>query len=252
LAFWGSSNGQFFPRYTYVQRARDELDVFDMGQDDSGCIQVDNITDLALADYQAAYGPEVSKDDIFFYVYGLLHSPDYRVAFADDLKKVLPRIPMVPGEGDFEAFMAAGRRLADLHIGYETVEPFPLDVTGLPEPALTGKPLYDWYRVEKMRFAGNARAKDRSAVIYNERITVAGIPDQAHEYTLGARSAIEWIIERYRVKTDKASGIVNDPNDWAREHEQPRYILDLLARVVTVSVKTVEIVRSLPALCLTI
>jgi predicted helicase len=209
---------------------------------------VDNITEQALADYRAAYGPAVSKDDVFFYVYGLLHSSDYRAAFAEDLKKMLPRIPMVPNTEDFEAFTAAGRRLVELHIGYEDVEPYPLDITGLPDPSVTGKALYDWYRVEKMRFAGNTRAKDTSAIVYNSRITVAGIPDEAHEYKLGSRSAIEWIIERYQVKTDKASGIVNDPNDWSREHDQPRYILDLLARIITVSVETVQIVQSLPAL----
>jgi predicted helicase len=231
-----------------VQRSSDELDVFGDGGAGSGWTRVDNITDQALVDYRAVYGPAVSKDDVFFYVYGLLHSPSYRAEFADDLKKMLPRIPMVPTVEDFEAFAAAGRRLAELHIGYEHVDPYPLDVAELPGPEVTGKALFDWYAVEKMRFAGNARAKDTSAIVYNSRITVSGIPDEAYEYTLGSRSAVEWIIERYRVKTDKASGIVNDPNDWSREHNQPRYILDLLARIVTVSVDTVRIVRELPTL----
>ncbi|EYR65094.1 hypothetical protein N866_15315 [Actinotalea ferrariae CF5-4] len=108
--------------------------------------------------------------------------------------------------------------------------------------------LYGWYRVEKMRWAGTGKAKDRSTIVYNPRITVAGIPDEAHEYLLGSRSGVEWVMERYQVKTDKASGIVNDPNDWSREVGDPRYILDLLRRVVTVSVETVRIVRSLPAI----
>ena len=111
---------------------------------------------------------------------------------------------------------------------------------------MTGAALYDYYRVEKIRFGGRGSARDRSAVIYNSRITVGGIPEDAYEYRLGSRSAIEWVMERYQVKTDKASGIVNDPNDWSREVGNPRYILDLLARVVTVSVETVRIVRSLP------
>lgn len=239
--------GQFLPRYTYVQAEGGQLDVFGAG-DGSGWTRVDNITDQALADYRAAYGPAVSKDDIFFYVYGLLHSPAYRAAFAEDLKKMLPRVPMLHSTGAFEAFTKAGLALADLHIGYERAEPYAVQVTGLPEASVTGEALYDWYRVVKMRFAGNARAKDPSAVVYNSRITVSGIPEEAHEYKLGSRSAIEWIIERYQIKTDKASGIVNDPNDWAREHGQPRYILDLLARIVTVSVETVRIVNSLPAL----
>ena len=243
---------QFFPRYTYVPDENDQLDVFGDGGTDteSGFKRVDNITDQALADYRAAYGPAVSKDDVYYYVYGLLHSPGYRAAFADDLKKSLPRIPMVPAVEHFQAFAAAGLRLSELHIGYETVTPYPLTITGLPKPEVSGKALFDWYRVEKMRFAGNARTKDRSTIVYNSRITVTGIPDEAHEYALGSRTAIEWIIERYQIKTDTASGIVNDPNDWAREHNQPRYILDLLARIVTVSVETVRTVQSLPDLAL--
>ena len=108
--------------------------------------------------------------------------------------------------------------------------------------------MYEWFLVEKMRFAGKATAKDRSPVIYNSRITVSGIPEEVHEYMLGSRSGIEWVLERYQVKTDKASGIVNDPNDWSREVGDPRYILDLLRRVVRVSVETVQIVRGRPRL----
>ena len=241
------SGGQFFARYTYVEDSEGQLDVFG-STDGSGWSQVDNITDQALADYRQAYGSQVTKDDIFYYVYGLLHSPDYRTTFAADLKKMLPRIPMVPDVEDFTAFVNAGRELAELHIGYEQVEPYPLNITELPGPGVTGKALFDYYRVEKMRFAGAGKTKDRSAVVYNPRITVSGIPDEAYEYLLGSRSAIEWILERYQIKTDKASGIVNDPNDWSRETNQPRYILDLLARIVTVSVKTVRIVKSLPTI----
>ena len=124
--------------------------------------------------------------------------------------------------------------------------PHPLQITGEPGTDVVGQGLYDWYRVDKMRFGGAGKGKDRSTVVCNSRITVAGIPDEAHEYLLGSRSAIEWILERYQVKTDKASGIVNDPNDWSREVGDPRYILDLLARIVTVSVETVRIVKSLP------
>ena len=157
---------------------------------------------------------------------------------------------MVASADDFHAFVAAGRELATLHIGYESVEPYPLTVSGGPSASLTRPSCIDYYRVEKMRFGGKASAKDRSTVIYNSRITVSGIPDEAHEYLLGSRSGIEWVMERYQVKSDKASGIVNDPNDWSREVGDPRYILDLLARVVTVSMETVRIVRSLPALSL--
>ena len=161
-------------------------------------------------------------------MYGLLHSPDYRTAYAADLKRMLPRIPMVASADDFRAFADAGRKLADLHIGYETVEPWPLEISGEPASSVQGDALYDWYRVEKMRFGGTGKEKDRSTVIYNSHITVSGIPDEAYEYMLGSRSGVEWVMERYQVKVDKASQIKNDPNDWSREVEDPRYILDLL------------------------
>jgi predicted helicase len=224
-----------------------------LGSDDGGhhaFTRIDNITDRALSDYRTAYGAEVTKDDIFYYVYGLLHSPQYRTEFAADLKKMLPRIPKVAAVDEFRAFVAAGRELATLHIGYESVEPYPLAVSGEPPEDVTKADLYDYYRIQKMRFPGRAGARDRTAVIYNSRITVSGIPDEAYEYMLGSRSGVEWVMERYQVKTDRASGIVNDPNDWSREVGDPRYILGLLARVVTVSVETVRIVRTLPALSL--
>jgi predicted helicase len=239
--------GQFFPRYTYAEPVDDPAALFG---NDLSAARVDNITDAALSSYRAAYGTQVSKDDIFHYVYGLLHSPDYRSQFAADLKKMLPRIPQVAAVDDFRAFVAAGTELAALHTNYERVRPYPLRIGGEAPADASADRLYDYYRVEKMRFGGKAPARDRSTVIYNSRITVSGIPDEAHEYLLGPRTGIEWVIERYQVKTDKASSIINDPNDWSREVGDPRYILDLLARVVTVSIETVRIVKSLPPLCL--
>ena len=213
LNFWGSEGGQFFPRFTYIENPAAE-GLFAESTADR-FTRVDNVTDEALAEYHTAYGPAVTKDDVFYYVYALLHSPDYRTTFAADLKKVLPRIPKVASDDDFFAFVAAGRALATLHIGYESVEPYALDISGEPPFAVTGDAGYDYYRVEKMRFGGKGTAKDHPAVVYNSRITVSGIPEEAYEYMLGSRSAIEWILERYQVKTDKASGIVNDPNDWS-------------------------------------
>ena len=237
--------GQFFPRWQY--ELVDHSGMFDLGSDADvidGYRRIDNITDDALARFQAAYPDEtITKDDIFFYVYGLLHSPTYRETYAADLKKMLPRIPFVR---DFRGFADAGRRLSELHLGYEPVTPYPLD--GLDaEP--TGDP-YPFFAVgnKKMRFGGKGRAKDRSVIHYNDRITLSDIPEDAYRYQLGSRSAIEWIIDRYYVKTDKASGIVNDPNDWSREVGDPRYIVDLLARIVTVSLETMAIVDALPAL----
>ncbi len=231
------SNGQFFARYSYSQP--DPNSLFDQPE------RVDNITDWALAEYQREYGEQVTKDDIFFYVYGLLHSPAYRERYAADLKKQLPRIPMVPGRERFEAFAEAGRRLSDLHIGYESIEPYPLTeaiALGAPEDP------YERFAVQKMKYGGKAGAYDKTRIRYNLFIDIDGIPEEAQRYMLGSRSALDWIIERYQVKIDKASGIVNDPNDWSREHEQPRYIIDLIGRIVTVSLETMRIVDALPKL----
>ncbi|MBT8160967.1 MULTISPECIES: type ISP restriction/modification enzyme [Arthrobacter] len=241
----GISGVQFFPRYSYSAPAAGGL--FDELSTQNQSLQlVDNITDSALADYRAAYGPDVTKDDIFYYVYGLLHSPEYRTRFAADLKKMLPRIPQVPGTERFQAFVNAGKALSDLHIGYESLEPYALTevTTGLA----IEQDEYARYAVTKMKYAGKAGAWDKTRVIYNSHITLEGIPEDAHRYMLGSRSALDWILERYQVKTDKASGIINDPNDWSREHEQPRYIIDLIGRIVALSLETNRMVDALPEL----
>jgi predicted helicase len=231
---------QFFPRYTYEVRGGDgELDIF--GPADP-FVRMDNITDEILTEYKINYGSETTKDDIFYFVYGVLHSPDYRAEYEADLKKMLPRIPSLAVASDFLTFAEAGRRLSELHMGYESVEQYPLEMV-LP----VARPTPD-LRVTKMKFAGKAGAWDKSTIIYNPTLTLRGIPEGAHEYMLGSRSAIEWILERYQVKTDKDSGIVNDPNLWGEEHGNPSYILDLLKSIVTVSVETVRIVKSLPKL----
>ncbi|MHA7289551.1 DEAD/DEAH box helicase [Arthrobacter sp. MDT3-24] len=237
--------GQFFPRYRYVAPPAGTLfETLDVNAE--GLQRVDNITDTALADYRSAYGPDVSKDDIFHYVYGLLHSPEYRTRFAADLKKMLPRIPEVPGADRFRAFVEAGKALSDLHIGYEALEPYPL--TEVSTGLAVEQDDYARYAVKKMKYAGKAGAWDKTRIIYNGQITLEGVPADAQRYMLGSRSALDWIIERYQVKTDKASGIVNDPNDWSREHAQPRYILDLIGRIVTLSLETNRIVDALPEL----
>jgi len=246
LAFWGSSSGQFFPRWTYEKASEAEqsslLEAAASGGDvdEWGYRRLDNITDGILALYREKFGPQVSKDDVFYYVYGVLHSEQYRTTFAADLKRMLPRIPLAATASDFFAFVDAGRRLADLHVNYESVEPYPLH-----EQSVAG--LGDWeaYRVEKMRWADKTTKK---AIVYNAHVTLGDIPAAAHRYMLGSRSALEWLIDRYQVKTDKASGIVNDPNDWCREHDQPRYIVDLIKRVTRVSVDTMAIVDALPEL----
>jgi len=231
--------GYFFPRYTYRELAVDGGFNFD---DVDSHKRVDNITDAALAAYRKAYSdPPITKDDIFFYTYALLHSPEYRDGFAADLKKSLPRIPRVR---DFRGFAAAGRKLSDLHLGYEAATPYAgivEDVKG----ATSATPAAELYRVTKMKIPKIKGQPDRSTIIYNTRVTLSNIPEEAYRYQLGARSAIEWIIDRYQVKADKGSGIINDPNDWS---DDPRYIIDLLKRIVTVSVETMKIVDALPAL----
>lgn len=245
------SGGQFFARWRY-EDVEPNGEMLALDSDDGEVIdgyrKLDNITDDALLRFRGAYGDEFTKDDVFDHVYGLLHSPDYRETYAADLKKSLPRIPLV---ADAAPFVQAGRRLSELHLGYETVTPFALD--GLDADPVSADP-YEFFRVEKMKFAKmrdpetGKLVADRSTIIYNDRITLSGIPQEAYRYMLGSRSAIEWIMDRYQVKTDKASGIVNDPNDWSREVEDPRYIVDLLARVVTVSLETMKIVDALPSL----
>lgn len=242
---------QVFARWRYEKVEDEGMLTLDGGEDEvvDGYRKIDNITDDALARFQAAFGEQVTKDDVFFYCYGLLHSPDYRETYAADLKKMLPRIPLVT---DPTAYIDAGRQLSELHLGYETVTPYPLD--GLDADAPVGDAAYDHFRVTKMAFAKTRDphtkklVTDRSRIVYNSRITLSGIPEEAYRYLLGSRSAVEWIIDRYQVKTDKASGIVNDPNDWSRAVGDPRYILDLLARIVTVSLETMAIVDALPAL----
>lgn len=237
FSMWGSSAGQFFARYSYTEPGSGTL--FDEPE------QRDNITDWALAEYQSAYGEEVTKDDIFHYVYGLLHSTEYRDRYAADLKKQLPRIPQVAGRERFDAFVDAGKKLAELHINYENLTPYPL-----AEAVLPGAPEdeYERFAVTKMKYAGKAGAWDKTKIRYNPFIDIDGIPLEAQEYMLGSRSGVDWILERYQVKTDKTSGIVNDPNDWSREHEQPRYIIDLIGRIVALSLETNRIIGELPDL----
>ena len=195
---------QCFPRCRYTQATDDGMNVAWVGEF-AGFERHDAIAVRTLDRYRERYGDDVSADDVFDYVYGLLHSPEYTSRFAAELGKMIPRIPMVE---DFWAFADAGAALARWHLGYETVEPWPLD--GLPDQGADPKIL----RVEKMRFASKA---DRSTVVVNHYVTLSGIPEDAHRYQVNGRSAVEWILDRYQVKIDKASGIVNDPNTWSKD-----------------------------------
>lgn len=204
---------QCFPFYVY---------------DEDGTNRRENITDWALQQFQTAHGSDVTKRDIFHYVYALLHDPAYRTRYAENLKRELPRIPLVGDSETFAALAAAGHALIDLHIGYETAPEYPL--TEVYEQTAT---LSDIFHVEKMRLI-----EDKTAMQINPYLTLRGIPPEAHTYKLGNRSALDWVIDQYRVRGD------SDPN----RADEPEYIVRLVKRVVTVSVETMRIVASLPDL----
>ena len=206
---------QCFPFYTY---------------DEDGKNRRENITDWVLTQFRAHYRDEaITKWDIFHYVYGLLHHPDYRERYQANLKRDLPRLPYAPA---FWGFAKAGQRLGEIHIGYEDVDEHQLAFIENREVPVN-------WRVEKMKLS-----KDKTQLVYNDFLTLDGIPPKAFDYRLGNRSALEWVINQYCVKTDKRSGIVNDPN----RADDPQYIVKLIGKVIAVSLETVGIVGGLPDL----
>jgi predicted helicase len=231
---------QCFPLYWYEKKEKVQGSLFEKIEDEY--TRHDAISDFILEQAKTRYGPKVIKEDIFYYVYGILYSPDYRKTFGNDLKKILPRLPLVEKVADFWAFSKAGRNLADIHLNYEEQEP-PREVliNGKSKPK-TPFPA-NQLAVNKMSFPSKGQ---KDTIIYNSYLTVSNIPAKAYEYIVNGKSAIEWVMERYAVTTHKESGITNDPNDWALEHGNPQYILDLLLSVITVSIKTVDIVAGLP------
>lgn len=243
---------QCFPLYWYKKNNNTERNLFSEIQDQY--TRHDAITDWVLRQFRDRFhaGRQIDKEMIFYYVYGLLHSEDYRTRFSADLKKSLPRIPIVDSLQDFLAFEKAGRELADLHLNYENRKaPDCVTVVGdkQVESTANGSADYAYFAIpDKMTFAKNGKEKDKSTIIYNGNITIQNIPAAAYEYIVNGKSAIEWLMERYVDKTDEKSGIRNDANAWAREHHKPRYILDLLLSIISVSVDSQKIVHSLPHL----
>lgn len=240
---------QCFPLTLYDRADTDATDdLFSLVEQDKPAYRIRHgITDAGLAHFQTAYpGETISKDDIFYYTYGLLHSEDYRRRFADNLTKELPRIPCVKKAVDFWSFVQAGRALGDLHVGYETVTPYPVTIKqGDLSLAHIDDPV-KFFRVEKMSFG---KGKDRRVIHYNPNITLIDVPLEAYDYVVNGKPAIDWVMERQAVKVDKDSGIVNDANDYANETiGDPRYPFDLLCRVITVSLETMKIVKALPPL----
>ena len=212
---------QCFPYFTYTE---------------DGTNRRENITDWALAQFQAAYGADVTKRDIFHYVYGLLHHPTYRERYAENLKRELPRIPLVAGAAAFARCNAIGRQLAELHLSYETQPEHP--ALRWEEHPERGAESHVSFHVKKMRLT-----PARDAVIVNDTLTITGVPQECFEYRLGNRSALEWVLDQYQVSEDKRSGITSDPNRL----DDPQYIARLVGRVVTFSVQTVRLVAALSA-----
>jgi predicted helicase len=234
------SAGQCFPLYYYEENTSNQEGMFGENAGPQ-YTRKDAISDFIYEKALQQYGLSksgsgtITKEDIFYYVYGFLHSPEYRETFANDLKKMLPRIPLVDSINDFWAFSKAGRALADLHINYESTAPYPdCIVTGAES---------SFFTVEKMRFPKKGQ---KDTINYNSKITISNIPEKAYEYVVNGKSAIEWIMERYQITTHKDSGITNNPNDWSEEVGNPHYILDLLLSIINVSVQTVDIVSGLP------
>lgn len=243
LHFIGDS--QCFPLYWYDEnKGEQEVSLFGTTNEERWTKR-DGITDWCLQEVRSRFAgaKSITKEDIFYYVYGLLHSPHYRERFADDLRKALPRIPIVERAEEFIAFAKAGRELAHLHLHYEDfaneagVEVVETDYSAADE--------FAFYAVEKMRFAPK---DERHTIIVNPHIAIHNIPTEAYDYVVNGKSAIEWVMDRYAVTTHKDSGIKNDPNLWAREQGKPRYILDLLLSIIHVSLETHRIVEKLPKL----
>ncbi|MEP3465365.1 MAG: type ISP restriction/modification enzyme, partial [Parasphingorhabdus sp.] len=246
--------GQCFPLYLYEESKPDD-GLFAADSTETGLTRRDAITDDGLAHFQVAYpGHEISKEDLFYYIYGLLHSPGYRTRFKNNLAKQLPRIPAVKSFDDFAAFRDAGRALGDLHVNFESADPYMVtfkegDHRLIPEAQEDPVAFYRVKHTNKWKWGGKGKEKDLTTVIYNDNITMQNIPLEAYDYVVNGKPALEWVMERQIVKTDKKSGIVNDANDYANETVgNPMYPLELFQRVITVSLETMQIVRGLPKL----
>ena len=232
---------QCFPRWQYPRPA-DASNTTDTFQGfDEAPERIDNISDTALNAFRNHYRDDtITKDDIFDYIYGILHAPSYREEFANDLSKMIPRIPFAP---DFRAFAEAGQRLADLHLNYETCEQYPdLKVEPItPSLLWEEKPEHFLLGKRAMRFADK---ETKTTLTINEHVCLSGIPEEAHRYVVNGRTPLEWFIDRYKIKQDPNSGILNDPNGW---FENPRDLITAIARIVHISVKSTKIIENLPS-----
>ena len=206
---------------------------------------IDNVTDWALRQFTDRYGPHVTKDDVWEYLYGVMHATDWRARYANDLRRRPPRVPLAD---DFEAFATAGRELMDLHIGYETVECWPVPCFVDDEPD-DGDADPDAYRIDdRMRWGRGADGKrnDKSVLEINDRCKLASIPDDAHGYEVSGRTPLEWAMASLRYKHDKRSDIIDNPNGWHAWADDPYQLIQHLRRLVAVSVRSTRIIRGLP------
>ena len=228
---------QCFPLYWYEKNECDQLSLFDSGKDEYK--RHSGLSNFIVQRAREEYGPKVTAEDVFYYVYGFLHSQEYRQRFANNLKKGLARIHLAATTQDFKTFVKAGRKLADLHLNYESIEPHPSVIIENDSDAPT---------VQQMRFGKSNGEEDKSIIHFNDAIRIINIPLRAYDWQVNGKSPIEWVMERYAVTVNRDSQIRNDPNDWCREHGQPRYILDLIGRIVNVSIQTLDLMASLPPL----
>ncbi len=205
----------------------------------------DNITDWCLEQFHTKYGDTVTKDAIWEYLYGVMHAPDWRHRYHHDLQRNLARVPLAD---NFEAFRSAGRELMDLHIDYKVVDEWPVVCRVDGEPIEDGADP-DAYRIEGKMGWGQADGgdEDRSVLSINSRCCLTGIPTEAEDYKISGRSPLQWAIDSLRVKHDRASGIVDDPNGWSEWEDEPFNLIRHLRRLVTVSVESARIIASLPA-----
>ena len=239
---FSEAGARCFPRYWY-QKPVEAPDTIDTLPGIGGAPdRIDNISDTALRVFCAHYHDNtITKDAVFNYVYGILHAPSYRETFANDLSKMIPRLPFAP---DFHAFAEAGKALAELHLGYETCEQYPLSLvlSGLGSPSPEGEPQPHHFRLTEkaMRFATPAK----TTLVINEHVSLTGIPQAAHRYVVNGRTPLEWFIDRYKIKRDKESGILNDPNGWFAD---PRDLVTAIERIVYVSVESARIIGGLPS-----
>ena len=227
---------QCFPRWQYLPPV-DTSNKTNTFQDfDNAPGRIDNISDTAHRVFREHYQDNtITKDAIFDYVYGILHAPSYREQFANDLSKMIPRIPFAP---DFHAFATAGAALADLHLNYETCERYSLE--GVFAHDRDPQPHHFQLGTRAMRFADD----EKTTLIVNEHVQLSGIPEAAHRYIINGRTPLEWFIDRYKITKDTDSGIINDPNGW---FENSRDLVTAIERIVYVSVESARIIEGLPS-----